>query len=65
MKIKVKDNRPIIIRDANTKEEICRSSAINLAQHIIEKFEHEDKMNKCFKENSYEIFNARTNEIIY
>lgn len=64
MKIKVKDVRPIIIRDTKTKEEICRSCAINLAQEIVKHFEQEDMMNRCYVENSYEIYNTRTNEII-
>ena len=64
MKIKVKDTRPIIIRDAKTKEEICRSCAINLAQEIVKDFEQEDMMNGCYVKNSYEIYNTRTNEII-
>lgn len=61
---KVRDVRPIIIRTRATKEEICKTCAINLAKDIVEKFEEQDKAEGVYEENFYEIFNERTGEII-
>ena len=60
----VKDVRPIIIRDRETKIEIVRSRAVNLAKEIIEELEKQDKIDGIYVENLYEIYNERTGEVI-
>ena len=65
MKIKVRDVRPIVIRGRETGDEIVRTWSVQQAREIIKQFEKEDKENKVYEPNFYEIYNTRTNEIAY
>lgn len=64
MKFEVKDVRPIVIRSKETKTEITRSRAINLAKEMVEQFERQDKDEGIYKPNYYEIYNEKTKEVI-
>lgn len=64
MKFKVKDVRPIVIRSKETKTEITRSKAINLAKDMVEKFEQQDKDEGLYTPNFYEIYNEKTKKVI-
>ena len=62
--MKVKDNRPIVIRDREAGNEITRCWGINQAREIIEEFEKQDKLEGIYTPNFYEIFNDRTKQIV-
>jgi hypothetical protein len=62
--IKVKDNRPIVIRSTDDHTEITRCWGVNIAKDLIESFEKEDKEKGWYTPNFYEIFNDRTKQIV-
>lgn len=64
MKIKVRDVRPIIIREKETKEEITRTWSAQQAKDIIKEFEKEDKKDGTYVKDSYEVYNTRTDKIV-